>query len=51
MMWGNWFFWLLVGGLVLWMFTRGGCCGHAGHGGARDDGGRHSRADMRKDPG
>ncbi len=41
MMWGNWLFWLLVGGLVLLMFSRGGCCGHASHGGSRDDGGQH----------
>ncbi len=43
MMWGTWLFWILVGGLVLFMFTRGGCCGHAGHGGSRDDGGDVAR--------
>ncbi len=39
MMWGTWLFWILVGGLVLFMFSRGGCGGHAGHGGSRNGGG------------
>ncbi len=39
MMWANWLFWILVGGLVLLMFTRGGCGGHSGHGGPGNDGG------------
>ncbi len=37
MMWGTWLFWILVAGLVLFMFARGGCCGHAGHDGSRND--------------
>lgn len=33
MMWSSWLVWILVGGLLLWMFRRGGCCGgHGGHG-------------------
>ncbi len=37
MMWGNWIFWILIGALALFMFSRGGCCGHAGRGGPRDE--------------
>ncbi len=39
MMWGTWLFWILVGGLVLVMFSRGGCGGHARHGKSRNDDG------------
>lgn len=29
----SWLVWILVGGLILLMFRRGGCCGgHGGHG-------------------
>ncbi len=34
MMWGSWLSWVLIGGLILFMFRRGGCGGHAGHGGS-----------------
>ncbi len=42
MMWGSWLFWIFVAGLILFMFSRDGCCGHGGHGGhggSRGDGG------------
>ncbi len=41
MMWENWIFWILVGGLTLFLFRRGGFCGHAGNGGTRNDGMHH----------
>lgn len=33
MLWSSWLVWILIGGFLLLMFRRGGCCGgHAGHG-------------------
>ncbi len=38
-MWETWLFWILIGGLVLFMLRGGGCGGHAGHGGSSGHGG------------